>query len=123
MQPSGSTVRTLPRQEQRDVSKLAGQNRAAAGRGTTPSATCKLLNRVRRIRGQMEAVERAVGDEADCAETLQRIAAVRGALNGLMVEVIGSHMRRWLVGSAPGLGPERAREAEQLITVLRAYLK
>ena len=53
----------------------------------------KLLNRVRRIRGQMEAVERALEEEKGCADVLQLIEGVRGAINGLMAEVIEDHIQ------------------------------
>jgi DNA-binding FrmR family transcriptional regulator len=48
----------------------------------------KLLNRVRRIRGQVEAIERALEQEIGCADVMQLIAAVRGAMGGLMAEVM-----------------------------------
>jgi DNA-binding FrmR family transcriptional regulator len=78
----------------------------------------KLVNRVRRVRGQVEAVERALEDEADCGDVLRLIAACRGAMDALMAEVIEGHVREHLV-PAPG-SPEAG---EQLIDVLRAYLK
>ncbi|MBN9074985.1 MAG: metal/formaldehyde-sensitive transcriptional repressor, partial [Rhizobiales bacterium] len=53
----------------------------------------KLLNRVRRIRGQMEAVERALEEEKGCTAVLQLIAGVRGAVNGLMAEVVEDHIQ------------------------------
>src|SRR5436190_18920837 len=53
----------------------------------------KLLNRVRRIRGQVEAVERALEEEKGCADVLQLIAGARGAINGLMAEVVEDHIR------------------------------
>lgn len=82
----------------------------------------KLLNRVRRIRGQMEAVERALEDENGCADVLQRIAGVRGALNGLMAEVVEDHIHEHV--AAESLPPEqRAEGAAELIDVVRAYLK
>ena len=49
----------------------------------------KLLNRVRRIRGQLAAIEKAFGEDQDCSSILQVIAACRGAINGLMAEVLG----------------------------------
>jgi len=57
----------------------------------------KLLNRVRRIRGQVEAVERALEQEIGCADVLQLITAARGAINGLMGEVIKDHIRMHLI--------------------------
>jgi DNA-binding FrmR family transcriptional regulator len=52
----------------------------------------KLINRVRRIRGQMEAIERALEEQKGCADVLQLIAGVRGAINGLMAEVVEAHI-------------------------------
>jgi DNA-binding FrmR family transcriptional regulator len=60
----------------------------------------KLLNRVRRIRGQVEAVERALEQEIGCADVLQLITAARGAINGLMGEVIEDHIRMHLIDPA-----------------------
>jgi DNA-binding FrmR family transcriptional regulator len=83
----------------------------------------KLLNRVRRIRGQIEAVERALEQEIGCADVMQLIAATRGAINGLMVEVMEDHIRLHVVD--PGRKPhfELTQAAEELIDVVRAYLK
>ena len=83
----------------------------------------KLLIRVRRIRGQVEAVERALKEERECADVLQLVAACRGALNGLMAELVEGHI--WF----QVLDPERAKDspqaaaAEELIDIVRAYLK
>lgn len=82
----------------------------------------KLINRVRRIRGQMEGVERLLEEEKGCAEVMQVIAGVRGAVNGLMGEVIEEHIRLHL--AAEGLSQkERDDAAAELIDVVRAYLK
>ncbi len=82
----------------------------------------KLLARARRIRGQVEAIERALEAEAGCAEVLQVVASVRGAVNGLMAEVIEDHVRCHV--TAPSLAAnKRARGADDLIEVVRAYLK
>jgi len=82
----------------------------------------KLINRVRRIRGQMEAVERMLVDEKDCAEVMQVLAGVRGAVNGLMGEVIEDHVLMHV--AAEGLSQkERDEGAAELIDILRAYLK
>lgn len=82
----------------------------------------KLLSRVRRIRGQVEALERALEAERGCAEILQQIAAVRGAVNGLMVEVMEDHIQTHL-GSPQGSDAKRRDSADELVEVLRAYLK
>jgi len=82
----------------------------------------KLLARVRRIRGQVEAIERALEAEVGCADVLQVIASVRGAVNGLMAEVIEDHVRCHV--AAPSLAAnKRAAGADDLIEVVHAYLK
>jgi len=82
----------------------------------------KLLNRVRRIRGQLEAVERALEAEQDCAEILHLLAAARGGMNGLMAGVIEDHIREHV--AAPALDPsERSKGADELVDVVRSYLK
>ena len=81
----------------------------------------KLLNRVRRVRGQIEALERALDDEKGCATVLHLIVAARGAMNGLMTEVIEDHIRLHVV--EPNKDAERVRGAEELIEAVQAYLK
>lgn len=83
----------------------------------------KLLGRVRRIRGQIEAVERSLENEAPCAEILQIVASVRGAMNGLMHELIEDHIRQHVVDPAREPDPEKAQGAKELIEVLRTYMK
>jgi FrmR/RcnR family transcriptional regulator, repressor of frmRAB operon len=81
----------------------------------------KLLARVRRMKGQMEAVERSLEAEAPCGQTLQLLASIRGALAGLTGEVIEGHLHEHVV-HAEG-DAERARAAEELVDVLRTYIK
>ena len=82
----------------------------------------QLLTRVRRIKGQAEALERALERGTDCVKILQQIAAVRGATNGLMAEVLEGHLRDHL--SADDNTPkERSSDLEQVIKVLRSYIK
>ena len=82
----------------------------------------KLINRVRRLRGQIEAIERALAEEQGCAEVLQLIAGVRGAVNGLMAEVVEDHIRLHVADAA--LAPrDRDEGAAELIDIVRAYLK
>lgn len=83
----------------------------------------KLIARVRRISGQLAAVERALAEEADCEDTLQLIASSRGALNGLMAEVIEGHIRFHVVKGNPDPASEEARAVEQVIDIIRSYLK
>ena len=82
----------------------------------------KLLARVRRIRGQVEAIERALEAEVGCAEVLQVITSVRGAVNGLIAEVIEDHIRCHV--SLPSVAAkERAEAADDLIEVVHSYFK
>jgi len=83
----------------------------------------KLLARVRRIRGQVEAIERALETEIGCADVLQVIASVRGAMNGLMAEVMEDHIRFHVVDPARETNKQRAQGAQELIDVVRTYLK
>jgi DNA-binding FrmR family transcriptional regulator len=87
----------------------------------TKSEKVKLLNRVRRVRGQIEALERALESEQGCAAVLHLIVAARGAINGLMAEVIEDHIRLHVVD--PAKDAERVRGAEELIQAVQSYLK
>jgi DNA-binding FrmR family transcriptional regulator len=83
----------------------------------------KLLNRVRRIGGQVRAIEKAVEEEKDCSIVLQTIAACRGAINGLMAEVVEGHIRYHLVDPDHRPMSDQARAAQELIDVVNSYLK
>lgn len=88
----------------------------------TIKAKKQLLTRVRRIKGQAEALEKALEQETDCSAVLQQIAAIRGAVNGLMAEVLEGHLREHL---GPGDIPpqQRSEDLDQVVAVLRSYLK
>jgi len=81
----------------------------------------KLLNRVRRVAGQIEAIERALQEEKGCAAVLHLIVAARGAINGLMSEVIEDHIRLHVID--PAKSAERERGAEELIEAVQSYLR
>jgi DNA-binding FrmR family transcriptional regulator len=81
----------------------------------------KLLNRVRRVAGQIEAIERALEEEKGCAAVLHLIVAARGAINGLMSEVIEDHVRFHIIDAAKSA--ERQRGAEELIEAVQSYLR
>jgi FrmR/RcnR family transcriptional regulator, repressor of frmRAB operon len=87
----------------------------------TPAEKKKALTRVRRLRGQMEALERALEVGADCGPVLQQLAAIRGAVNGLMAEVLESHLREEFGESAKDVAGTEA--IEQAIALVRSYLK
>lgn len=81
-----------------------------------------LLTRVRRIKGQAEALEKALERETDCSAVLQQIAAIRGAVNGLMAEVLEGHLREHL--GADDIPPQqRSEDLDQVVAVLRSYMK
>jgi DNA-binding FrmR family transcriptional regulator len=82
----------------------------------------KLIQRVRRIRGQVEALERAIVGEQDCSEVLQLITSARGAMGGLMAEVLEDHIRFHVVNPKEKPNSERVKAAEELIEVVRSYL-
>ena len=83
----------------------------------------KLISRIRRIRGQLEAVETALSEEKSCYEILQTVAAARGALNGLVAEIIEDHVRFHVLDPETKPTKKQAEAAEELIEVVRAYVK
>ncbi|HEY1932157.1 MAG TPA: metal/formaldehyde-sensitive transcriptional repressor [Acetobacteraceae bacterium] len=83
----------------------------------------KLLARVRRIRGQVEAIERALVDESECDQVMHLIAGARGAMAGLMAEVVEDHVRTHLVDASKYPGALNIEAAEQLLEVVRTYLR
>lgn len=89
----------------------------------TISEKQKLLNRVRRIRGQVEAIERALDGEAGCAQIMHQIAGCRGAINSLLVEVVEDHIRTHLVDPARNPDALDAEAAAQLIEVVHSYFR
>ena len=81
----------------------------------------KMEQRLRKLRGQLDAVERALTADEDCGDQLMLLAAVRGGVNSLMGEVLEDHIRFHLTdGSKEQIAPELA---EDLIDLVRAYLK
>lgn len=83
----------------------------------------KLLARVRRLRGQVEAIERALEAEAECAEVMNLVVSIRGAANGLLAELMEDHIRMHVSDPAKDEDRDRAKGSEMLIEVVRAYLK
>jgi DNA-binding FrmR family transcriptional regulator len=83
----------------------------------------KLLARVGRIRGQVEALERALAEETECARVMHMIAGIRGSVAGLMAEVVEDHVRTHLVDSRKNPGALDPEAAEQLIDVIHSYLR
>lgn len=85
----------------------------------SPEEKKRVLARVRRVRGQLDALERALEEGADCGPVLQQIAAVRGAVNGLMAGVLESHLRETF--AAPTAPPPEA--VDEVLTLVRSYLR
>lgn len=82
----------------------------------------KIVARIHRIAGQVAAIERSITADAPCANTLNLVAAVRGAVAGLMDELVEDHLRAHV--AAPDLTPEeRAQGADELAVVLRRYVR
>jgi DNA-binding FrmR family transcriptional regulator len=83
----------------------------------------KLLNRLKRMRGQIEAMERAVDGDNECAAILQQATACRGALDGFIAEVIEDHIREHMVASQAARDTPQVLAAEELIEIVHQYLK
>ena len=83
----------------------------------------KLLNRVRRLRGQLEAIERAIEVGQDCADVLQQATSCRGALDGFIAEVIEDHIREHIVDPRAERDDPRVAAAEELVEIVHQYLK
>lgn len=81
----------------------------------------KLIARVRRIKGQLEAVERALEAQATCAEVLRQLASARGALSGLTVEVMEGHLQEHVVAAQNE--EERVAAGQEMIDIIRTYMK
>jgi DNA-binding FrmR family transcriptional regulator len=81
-----------------------------------------LLKRVKRIAGQIQAIERALDSDDDCAKTLHLVAATRGAINGLMDEIIEDHAREHVANPALS-DEERAKGVDELLEAIRRYSK
>jgi FrmR/RcnR family transcriptional regulator, repressor of frmRAB operon len=83
----------------------------------------KLLNRIKRLRGQIEAIERAVSTDQECADVLQQATSCRGALDGFIAEVIEDHIREHMVDPRAGPNDPRVAAAEELVEIVHQYLK
>ena len=82
----------------------------------------KLIARIKRIRGQVDSIERSLTTDDDCADVLMLLANVRGGINSLMAEVLEDHIRLHMLGNEKYSMPA-AELAEDLIGLVRAYLK
>jgi DNA-binding FrmR family transcriptional regulator len=83
----------------------------------------KLLNRLKRLRGQLEAIERAVEADVECARVLQQATACRGALEGFIAEVLEDHILEHMVDPLARSDDPRRLAAEELVSIVHSYLK
>ena len=83
----------------------------------------KLMNRVRRLRGQVSGIERLLEQESDCGRVLQQLAACRGAINSLMAELLEDHIQFHVADAEEDPESEQAEATEQLVDMVRSYLR
>jgi DNA-binding FrmR family transcriptional regulator len=81
----------------------------------------KLLNRIRRIRGQVDATEQAIEAEENCAAVMHQLVACRGAINSLLAEVLEDHVREHLIGGTRS--KTQVQAADELIDIAHAYFR
>jgi len=88
----------------------------------SPEDKKRAVTRVKRVRGQLDALQLALEDGADCGPVLQQLAAIRGAVNGLMSSILESHLREELsqVSAGPGI-PDKS--IEDVVALVRSYLR
>lgn len=91
--------------------------------GHVSTEKAKLLVRLRRIRGQIEAMERAVNADEECAGVLQQATSCRGALDGFIAEVIEDHIREHMIDPEASRDDPRREAAEELVDIVHQYLK
>ena len=82
----------------------------------------KLLNRLKRLRGQIEAIGRAVSVDQECSKVLQQATACRGAIDGFIAEVIEDHIREHIMDPAKPVTDPQSQAALDLIDIVHAYI-
>jgi DNA-binding FrmR family transcriptional regulator len=83
----------------------------------------KLLNRVRRLRGQVDAIERALESEDSCTQIMRLLTAARGAMNGMMAEVVEDHIQMHMMAANRKPAQNEIEAADELVDVLRSYIR
>ena len=84
-----------------------------------PREKLELVNRTKKVIGQLESVLRGLNDDDSCAEVLQRLSAARGAINSLMAELLEDHIRNHM----PRNSKSSEEAADNVIQIVRTYLK
>jgi len=87
----------------------------------TTKSKAKMISRARRIKGQVEAVERALEGDGESEDILQLVASCRGALNGLMAELIEGHVKFHVLPPGNKALPSQLEAAEELMAVVKRY--
>jgi DNA-binding FrmR family transcriptional regulator len=82
----------------------------------------KLLNRVRRLKGQIDAIERGLEAEDSCTQVMSLLTAARGAINGMMAEVVEDHIQMHMMANRKPSSQE-TQAADELIDVLKSYIR
>jgi FrmR/RcnR family transcriptional regulator, repressor of rcnA expression len=78
-----------------------------------------LVNRTKKVIGQLDSVLKALNDDEQCAEILHRLSAARGAINSLMGELMEDHILNHMPRNSKSAG----EAAEDMIQIVRTYLK
>ena len=99
-----------------------GNGRESAIVAHVKTEKVKLLHRLRRIRGQLEAIERAVEEDSECARVLQQATSCRGAMDGFIAEVIEDHILEHMIDPDAPRSDPRVQAAEELVTIVHTYL-
>jgi DNA-binding FrmR family transcriptional regulator len=82
-----------------------------------------LLLRAKRIKGQVEALVRALDEERDCSDVLQVMSAARGAMNSLMAELLEGHIRNHVLNGKQRPTSQQVSAADEVIDMVKSYLK
>ena len=83
----------------------------------------ELITRINRIQGQLEGIKDAVTEDRECAAILQQVAACRGAMNSLMAEIVEGEIKFHVLSPNAKANSSEAKAADELVEVLRRYIK
>lgn len=89
----------------------------------TVSEKDRLIRRVQRVMGQLDAIKRALEDDHECSEIMHLISAARGGVNSLMAEVVEDHILEHMVEPNRRRSSAEHRAAQDLVEIVRAYVR